>query len=149
MNMNGWDQLNCEYFSETCRKALSAYLEEIGFTENKETVIGGVVYTRFDLFLEISYDTAAYPTYTAKSVIGFGEGAYDKAGGFSGVPMWYILPKDHPYRTKIHWTFKTKEELTKVLEELKEEFLETTLKPLLLNREGLERVIGSFHSEFC
>lgn len=148
-NNNGWDQLNCEYFAAACRKVLDAYLEELGFSEEKETVIGGVVYHRFDFFLEVSYDTTAFPTYTAKSVIGFGSEAYGENGSFSGVPMWYILPKNHPYRTKVHWTFKTKEELEKVLAEIKAEFLETTLRPLLLNREGLERVIGSFQSEFC
>jgi hypothetical protein len=63
--------------------------------------------------------------------------------------MWYIIPQDHPYRTRVHWTFSSKDELAKVLEEVKTEFLETTLVPLLLNRDGLERIIGNFRSEFC
>ena len=149
MNANGWDQLDCKYFAAVCRNVLSSHLEEAGFEEKKETVIGGVVYTRFDLFLEISYDTIDFPTYTAKAAIGFGEEVYNQMGGFNGVPMWYILEEGHPYRTKIHWTFQSESELTKVLEEINIEFIDATLKPLLLNREGLERVIKSFQSEFC
>ncbi len=146
-NKNGWDQLKCENFADVCRKVLNDYLEELGFSEKKETARGTVVYSRFDLFLEIGYDiTHSDPMYSLSAVVGFGE---EESGSFSGIPMWYILPRDHPYRTKVHWSFRTEGDLERDLEELKEEFLEATLKPLLLNREGLERVIGSFQSEFC
>jgi hypothetical protein len=149
MSTNGWEQLDCRYFAETCREVLGDYLENHGFKEKRLTNGGGIVYGRFDLFLEVSYDTNLFPKYTTRVVVGFGDGAYNKQGGFSGVPMWYIIPQDHPYRTRVHWTFSSKDELAKVLEEVKTEFLETTLVPLLLNRDGLERIIGNFRSEFC
>ena len=149
MNSNGWEKLNCKYFPSVCREVLSGYLEENGFAETKETNVGGLVFSRFDFFLEIGYDTNLFPKYVIKVVVGFGEEAYGEAGAFSGVPMWYILPEGHPFRTKVHWTFKGEEELKSVLLEVKKDFLEEVLQRLLANQEGLERVIKSFHSEFC
>lgn len=149
MNTNGWEQLNCRYFAGTCREVLGDYLETHGFREKRLTVGGGIVFERFDLFLEFNYDTNLYPKYTTRVVVGFGDGAYNNLGGFSGVPMWYIIPQGHPYRTQVYWTFSSKDELKRVFEEVKIEFLETTVLPLLLNREGLERVIDNFRAEFC
>jgi hypothetical protein len=149
MSTNGWEQLDCRFFAETSREVLGNYLGEHGFRERRLTNGGGIVFGRSDVFLEVSYDTNLFPKYTTRCVVGIGDGAYNKQGGFAGVPMWYVIPKGHPYRTKVHWTFSSKEELAKVLEEVKTEFLETTLVPLLLNRYGLECLIGNFRSEFC
>lgn len=150
MNKNGWEQLNCAYFPSVCRRVLGEYLENKGFKEKKETIIGGIVYAYFDLFLEISYDiTHSNPMYSVSSVVGFGEEAYNKVGVFNGVPMWYILPEGHPYRTKVYWTFESEKELEGVLLEVKKDFLSTVVQSILTNREGLERVIKSFHAEFC
>lgn len=148
MNANGWEQLDCNYFAAICGSTLGEYLERLGFEESRLTARGGIIYSRFDLFLEISYDTNLFPNYTTRVVVGFDDGAYNNMCGFNGVPMWYIIPRDHPYRTRVHWTFQNEDELTKVLEEVRDDFFETTLKPILLNRDGLERVIQSFHSEF-
>jgi hypothetical protein len=57
-------------------------------------------------------------------------------------------PQDHPYSTQVHWTFSTEGELAQVLEEVKAEFLEAALVPLVLNRDELERVIDKLRSEF-
>lgn len=149
MSTNGWEQLDCRYFAETCREVIGDYLEAQGFAEKGLTNGGGIIYSRFDVFLQINYDTNLYPKYTFTTVVGIGDGAYTKQGRFSGVPMWFILPEDHLYRTRVHWTFSSKDELAKVLEEVRAEFLETTVVPLLLNRDGLERMIANFRSEFC
>jgi len=149
MSTSGWEKLDCRYFAEACREAVSDYLETHGFAESGLTNGGSIIYSRFDVFLQLNYDTNLYPKYTFTAVVGIGDGAYTKQGGFAGVPMWYIAPKDHPYRTKVHWTFSSKEELLCVLGEVKVEFLETTLVPLLLNRDELERLIGNFRAEFC
>ena len=149
MSTNGWEELDCPYFAETCREVLTGWLEGHGFTEKRLTNGGGIVYDRFDVFLEVSYDTNLFPKYTTRVAVGFGDGAYSKQGGFSGVPMWYLIAQDHPYRTQVYWTFSSKEELAKLLQEVKAEFIERTLIPLLLNRDRLERIIESFRSEFC
>jgi hypothetical protein len=149
MSTNGWEQLDCLFFAETSREVLGDYLEKHGFKEKRLTNGGGIVYERFDIFLEVSYDTNLFPKYTTRVVVGIGDGAYNKQGGFTGVPMWYIIPQCHPYRTKVHWTFSNGDELAKVLGEVKSEFLETILLPLLLNRDKLESIVDSFRSEFC
>jgi hypothetical protein len=148
MSTNGWEQLDCLYFAEVCRAAVRDLLEAHSFAEIGLTKSGGVIYRCFDLFLQLNYDTNLYPKYAFTAVVGIGDGAYTKHGGVTGVPMWYLLPKDHPYRTKVHWTFVSKEELVRVLGEVETDFLETILVPLLLNRDVLEGLIGSFRSEF-
>jgi len=60
--------------------------------------------------------------------------------------MWFALPSDHPYTTKIFWTFKTEADLERVLTEIKEQFLEPYAKPLWLNRARLEKSIANFHA---
>ena len=149
MNTNGWEQLDCPYFAAACRESLSDFLENHGFKEKRLTNAGGIVYERFDVFLEVNYDTNLYPKYSIRVVVGFGDGAYNSQGSFSGVPMWYIIPKDHPYRTSVHWTFSSEDELLRVLGEVKVEFLETIIIPLLLNRDALERLVNNFRAEFC
>ena len=149
MSMNGWEQLNCDFFASVCRDTLGSYLESKGFAEKKEDSIGALLFTRFDLFLEVGYDAHTSPDYTPSFVLGMGDRVYDDQGRMAGVPMWYILPEDHPQRTSRHWTFRTKEELKQVLAEIKDQFLEPTMESLLLNREGLERVVKNFQSEFC
>lgn len=148
MSMNGWEQLDCRYFAETCREVLSDYLKNHGFREKRLTNGGGIVYTRLGIFLEISYDTNLFPKYTTRVVVGFGDGAYNKRGDFSGVPMWYIIPQDHPYKTQVYWTFSSKAELIEVLEGVKMEFIEPTFVPLLMNRSELEHIVEKFRSEF-
>ena len=149
MNTYGWEQLNCPYFKDTTREILADYLANLGFSEKRITNGGGVVYSNIDVFIEVGYDTNLFPNYSTRVVIGFGDGAYDELGAFSGIPMWYIIPKNHPYRTKVYWTFASKEELLKILVEVKQEFLETTVVPLLQNHQKLSTIIDNFQSEFC
>lgn len=144
MNANGWEQLGCKYFAETCREILSEYLEHRKFRETRLTNGSGVVYSRTDTFLEIGYDTHLYPEYTTLIAVGIIEGGGKNKGGSSRVPMWYIIPKDH--RTRGHWRFRSRDELARVLEEVRAA-LETTLIPLLANRGELERLIGDFQRE--
>jgi hypothetical protein len=149
MSTNGWEQLDCRYFAGTCREVVGDYLEAYGFAEKGLTNGGGIIYKRSDVFLELNYDTNPYPKYCFTSLVVIGDEYPNTQGGFSYVPLWYLLPSDHPYRTRGSWMFSSKDELAKVLEEVKMEFLGTTLVPLLSNRDGLERIIGNFRSEFC
>jgi hypothetical protein len=141
MTTSGWEQFNCHYFAEACRTAVGDYLQTNGFSESGLTHGGGIIYNRFDVFLEFNYDINLYPKYTVTALLGI-------KGGFSIVPMWYAVAKDHPNRTRIHWTFSSKEELLRILGEVKTEFLETTLVPLIFDRDGLERLTEEFRSEF-
>lgn len=147
MNRNGWEQLDCKFFARVCRDVLGGYLEGHEFKEKRLTDGGGVVYSRSDIFIEVNYDTNLFPEYTIRVVVGFGDGAFNKQGGFSGVPMWYVLPHSHPYRTQVYWTFSNEEELSSVLKEVKAEFFESNLSPLLVNDDELERLVGRFQRE--
>lgn len=147
MNTNGWEQLDCRYFAETCREVVSDYLKAHGFVENGLTPGGGIIYKRSDLFLELNYDAIRYPKYDFTGGVVIGDEYPNKQGGFSFVPLWYLVPSDHLYRSQGGWMFSSKDELAKVLAKVKTEFLETILVPLFLNRDRLEHVIDSFHSK--
>jgi hypothetical protein len=147
MNANGWSQLDCCFFTEACREALGVYLDSQGFTERRLTNGGGVVYGRADLLLEFNYDTNLFPEYTTRVAVGYADREFGTRSGVSSVPMWYVIRKDHPYRTRVYWTFCSKDDLLRVLEEVRTEFLEPTLMPLLQDRDRLDRVIRAFRAD--
>ena len=148
MKVVGYGELDCPFFAGTCRLALADYLSEYGLTEQRLTPGGGIVFRDSDMFVEIGYDVNLFPDYPIRVTIGLGERAYSDTARFSGVPMWYIISTGHPYRTKVHWTFRTAGDLTRVLAEVRTDFLAPIAIPLLRDHEALERVSRSFHAEF-
>jgi hypothetical protein len=61
------------FFGATCRRTLGSYLEESGFTEKGQNEIGGLVFSRFVIFLEIYYELETAPHYAVSVVLGTGE----------------------------------------------------------------------------
>ena len=147
MTTSGWEQLDCEFFTEVCRRVLNDYLQDLSFLERRTTPRGGVVYNHSDLFLEFSYDTNLFQSYSIRVNFGIGDGAYSDLGDYNGVPMWYILPKDHPYTQKVHWTFKTEHELESVLAEIQRDFIDKVFTTLVGDRVRLENVVATFQAE--
>lgn len=143
----GWDRLNCPFFTSVCRRVLNRYLEEQGFAEKETGSIGEILYKRFDVFLEIGYEPETGPNYSPTVVLGIGEHKYDEAGQPACVPLWYLLPYNHPEKTGRFWTFRTEEELAHILKQIKEQFLEPCATPLWLDAERLEKCITNFRAE--
>ena len=144
----GWERLNCPFFASTCRRTLSDYLEAQGFVEKELTPVGGVVYRRFDVFLEISYEPDTSPDYSPTIVLGVGAGKYDEGGRPGGVPFWYVIPSNLQERNYTFWTFKTEADLQSVLIRIKDALLEPHARPLWLNLDRLEKYIANFRAEF-
>lgn len=147
MNSNGWEQLDCPYFADTCREVMGGHLEKYGLRE-KASDASGILFVLDTLFVEFSYDTNLFPNYTTHVLTGFRKRAHGKQDEFNGVPMWYLLPVHHPYRRRVHWTFTNKQELEKVFHEIGAEFLEPILMPLLASETALKSVVTEFNSEW-
>lgn len=144
----GWEKLNCPFFAPTCRRILSDYLEAQGFVEKELTPVGGIVYRRFDVFLEVSYESETCPNYSPTIVLGIGPGKYDEGGRPGGVPFWYVIPNNLPERSYTFWTFKTEADLESVLARIKDALLEPHARPLWLNLDRLEKYITNFRAEY-
>ncbi len=145
--MNGWEQLNCNYFAETCREAVREYLEVYCFAERELTNGGGIVYSRFDTFLELNYDYHLYPQYSFQLSVGFIVELANNRIGYRGIPLWYLVPEDHPYRKGTSGGFRNKDELVRVLDEARKDLLEYFAIPLLSDRDRLASTVGKFNFE--
>jgi len=146
-NLNGWEKLICPYFAPTCRRILGQYLEDNGFADVGLNEIEGVMFSRFGIFLEISYELEMVPQ-DLTMVIGIGDKKYDTGGHPCFVPYWHLLPRDRPEHRAGSTRFKTQVDLETLLLRFKDEFLEPYAKPLWLNLDCLEKAIGNFRSEF-
>jgi hypothetical protein len=148
VNLNGWEKLICPFFAPVCRRVLSDYLEENGFAETGLNEIGGVLFSRFGIFLEISYELESAPNYWLSVVIGTGDRKYDAAGHPCCIPYWYLLPRDRPEHRGQSIKFKNESDLEALLLRFKGEFFESYAKPLWLNLDRLEKAVANFRSEF-
>lgn len=144
----GWETRNCLFFAPTCRRILSEYLEAQGFVERELTPVGGIVYRRFEVFLEVSYEPDTCPNYSPTIVLGIGPGKYDAGGRPGGVPFWFVIPDSLPERNYTFWTFKTEGDLEAVLARIKDALLEPHARPLWQDVDQLEKYIASFRAEF-
>ena len=145
--MNGWEQLNCNYFAETCREVVREYLEVYCFAERELTTGGGIVYSRFDTFLELNYDYHLYPQYSFQLSVGFIVELANNRTGYRGIPLWYLVPEDHPYRKGTIGGFRNKDELVGLLDEARRNILEYFAIPLLSDRDRLASTVGKFNFE--
>ena len=149
MNMNGWDQLLCKYFSKTCIDQLAASLEEDGFAVSRTETDGAVIFKRFDVFLEIGYELETSPNYSPTVVIGLGDNKYDESGKPAGVPLWYVIRDDEPAKRYSFWKFSSESELKVVLLRIKNEVIERHVSHLWQHTEALEKMLANFRSEFA
>jgi hypothetical protein len=147
-DLNGWEKLICPFFAETCRHALGSYLEDNGFREFKQNQIGGLLFSRFGVFLEISYVLEVFPQDLTIS-LGTSQELYDSDGRPCFIPYWYLLPMGSNERNANFTGFKTKTELESLFENFAKLFLETHFKSLWMKVDNLEKMILNFQSEFC
>lgn len=145
MDSNSWDSLLCNYFYRVCIDILGGYFTVYNFTPKKDK-IGGVIFNNDGIFVEISYDPEAYPAYTLSIVMGFGEGAYDDWGRFTGLPLWSIVPPDNKVADYPMWNFKDEKDLTDLLNKVRDEVLEQFGRPLWENKSNLEFEVEKFKS---
>jgi hypothetical protein len=143
---NGWEKLICPYFAVTCRRMLGRYLEENGFAEKGLNEVGGLVYSRFGIFLEISYELEMVP-YCITVALGMGDKKYDKKRYPCYVPYWYLLPREYPEHQAGSARFKNEAELGVLLTRFRDKFLEPYVKPFWLDSGALQREIERFNKE--
>ena len=144
----GWERLNCPFFATTCRRILSDYFEAQGLVEKEMTPIGGIVYGRLNMFLEISYEPEMCPNYSPTIIMGIGPSKFDEDGRPTGVPFWYVIPSNRPERSYAFWTFKTETDLESVFVRIKDALVEPYAKSLWLNLDRLEKYIQNFRAEY-
>ena len=146
--LGGWEELVCPFFAPVSRRVLGHYLESNGFAEKGLNEIGGLMFSRFGVFLEISYELDTAPDYALSMVVGTGEKKYDVGGHPCCVPYWYLLPRDRPEHRGESISFKTETDLEALLVRFRDQFLEPYAKHLWLNLDTLEKVIANFRAEF-
>jgi len=143
MNNQGWDRLLCSYFYMVCMRILSEYFSGYGFVPDKNKV-GGVIFRKNDIFVELSYNPESFPKYSPTLVIGFGAGTYDDWGKFIGVPIWSLIPTEDEGSEFSTWTFSNENELGIILSKTKTLILEPYIKLLWKDRNKLEKEITKF-----
>ncbi len=147
-NLGGWERLVCPFFAAACRRVLGDYLEGNGFAEKGPNEVGGLMFSRFDVFLEISYELETSPNYALSMVLGIGDKKYDEGGHPCCVPYWHLLPRDRREHRGESIRFTTEPELEALLVRFRDQFLEPYAKPLWLNLDALEKAIVNFRAEF-
>lgn len=145
--LGGWEKLVCPFFAPVCRRVLGRYLEANGFTEKGLNEIEGLVFSRFGVFLEISYELEMVPQ-ALTMALGVGDKKYDEGGHPCCVPYWYLLPRDRPEHRGESVRFETEAELEALLTRFRDQFLEPYAKPVWLNLDSLEKGIANFRAEF-
>ena len=146
-NLGGWEKLICPFFAATCRRVLGRYLEENGFAEKGPNEIDGLVFSRFGVFLEVSYELEFVPQ-ALPMVLGVGDKKYDEGAHPCCVPYWYLLPRDRPEHRGESIRFQTEAELETLLVRFRDQFLESYAKPLWLDVDTLEKAVANFRAEF-
>ncbi len=122
-------------------------MEENGFVEIGLNELGGLIFSRFGAFLEISYELELVPQ-PLTMCLGIGEKKYDERGHICCVPHWYLLPRDKQELRGKATGFRNEAELEALLLRFKEAFLESYAKPLWLDLDRLEKTIENFRAEF-
>jgi hypothetical protein len=145
MSSSGWKRPLCSYFYSVCLKVLSSYFSAYGFAAEKNK-IGGVIFKKNGIFVEVSYDPESSPNYFVSMVVGIGEGAYDEFGRFTGVPIWSVVPEGSPESNFLARTFSDENELSGMLSEAESVILEKYVKPLWQYRSALEEAERKFTS---
>jgi hypothetical protein len=146
--MGGWERLICPYFAAACRRVLGAYFEENGFAEKGLNEVEGLMFSRFDVFIEVSYELDTAPNYAISMVVGLGDKKYDEGGHPCCVPYWHLLPRDRPEHRGEMIRFSSESELERLLAHFRDQFLEPYAKPLWLDTDRLEKAIANFRAEF-
>jgi hypothetical protein len=136
------------FFARTTLRVLGSYFEENGFTEGRPDKFGSLMFFRFGVFLEVSYELDIVP-HAITIVIGIGDKKYDRGRLPCGVPYWYLLPRDRPGHQVDESAFEGEKELEQLLVRFRDQFIEPFAKPLWLNVDALERAISNFRAEFC
>jgi hypothetical protein len=140
----GWDRLNCLYFEDVVRNVMDSYFAEYGFTYYDRTVVGGIVYSREEVFVEISYEPESCPNYSPRILLGLGQSSGDSNWRKTALPMWFLIPSDRAESKFPFWSFRTKEDLVNVLNRIQAELLEQYAKPLLLDPVSLRKSADAF-----
>jgi hypothetical protein len=140
----GWERLKCNFFGQVCRRVIGPYLETHGFTEVGGSLIGGLVYARNKVFLEMSYEPETFPDYSPKVVLGIGRSGSDPNWSSACVPIWFLIPSERPESSYPFWTFGDEEGLVATLTKAKESLLDQYARPLWLDEAELRRIIDRF-----
>lgn len=146
MNTNGWEQLACRYFEDTCISELSPSLGAEGFVVGRVDWHGAVLFKRFDVFVEVGYEIGTAPNYSPTVVVGFGNNRYDEDGRSAGVPLWFVIPEDEHSAPYSLWTFSSASQLREVLGRIRAEVVDRFARPLWERTEVLEETLARFRA---
>lgn len=134
-SLNGWQVLLSEYFEVTVVGALGDYFRAKGFQGFYEEYGCKVRFDMADVFVDISYLLETAPQY--EIILTIGRSASDKGTGEWSLPLWFLIPEDHPTRVSPWWKFNSPANLEEVLLRIQEEVLIPFAEPLMSDHEAL------------
>ena len=146
MMNEGWEQLLCPYYAETCLRVLGEYFESHTL-QHRESRTGGIVFHGRGAFVEVSYDPHTFPSYAPTLIVGTGAEKFDQAGSPCGVPIWFLLSDDCSERNYSFWRFQSEAELDSVLRRILEQIIQPHVEPLLTRPELLADAVKRFQAQ--
>ena len=144
---NAIEKLIAPYFVEVCRRVLDQYLAALGFAFNEVgSTSTSVKYSKDDLYIEFSHWPEDAPRYVVMSVLGL-DNTRDGTLSYPKVGLWYIVREKALEEERNDWDFSTSEELEAVLFRMRDEVLETYVRPLWDDRPSLLEIIQQSEQE--
>lgn len=140
----GWERLNCPFFESTVRRIAGLYFTGHGFKEDARTAVGGIVYRRGTVFIEVTYEPITCPKYSPAIILGIGKNEQDDRWRLDSVPLWHLVPSDRPESKCLLSRFDTESALVQLLQEILAELVDPYVKPLWLDMINLHRNIDVF-----
>jgi hypothetical protein len=139
MTETGWEALRAPYFPDCCAKVVQPYLEGLGFGLYPWKAADDVCYSKGDIFLELGYWVEDSPRYVLQGGVGIirpGRALNEKPG-LDGIGLWRFAPEWHP------GTFSDAQQLEALLAVLRDQVLDTRVRPFWEDRSKLEAMLIS------
>lgn len=140
----GWKDLTCPFFEMVARNALGPFFAERGFRDNGRTPTGGVVFSKQNIFVEISYESETFPKYSLRILLGVGRDEHDHKWRLAAFPIWFLIPVNRPESKYPFWTFGSETTLGEVLKRACTELLEPYAEPLWVDEAAMFRSVAAF-----
>lgn len=140
----GWERLNCPFFESTVRRVAGPYFAAQGFEEDTRTAVGGIVYRRGTVFIEVTYEPITCPKYSPAIILGVGQNEHDDRWRLDSVPLWHLVSSDRPESKCLLSRFDTESMLVQLLQQMLAELVDPYAKPLWLDTTALRRNVDAF-----
>lgn len=127
------------YFRNVCRRQLSSLMMEQGFSEDSTYKhVAGVVFTRKDVAIKVTYYPEDFPNYTPMVSVG----KINNKGRQQFVGLWAIIPEDDEARNYSDLVFSSEIECERSIRLIAQRVINRFVYPLCDDQERLEQTLA-------